>query len=234
MYSDNFEYLKSTYYEFSKFPKTWQMKPYILILVSFLFEFHAHSQNVDTIPTYEVGCVSLNPNSIDTSYYYWDSDTLVIRIVNRGSCCPNLLGLMHQTSDSIEVWALDTTSIMWTCDCSLGYSFRIPIESDSIYVSYNGSYVLVIKLFSDIQEHHKWDEKDVLVFPNPIEDILNVTMPNWMQAKVSIHDIQGLTVYESNELTNPISLNNLHFSAGVYVLRIHSNENEIRKLVVKK
>jgi hypothetical protein len=94
--------------------------------------------------------------------------------------------------------------------------------------------VLVTKLLNAIQEHHKWDEKDVLVFPNPIEDILNVTMPNWMQAKVSIQDIQGITVYESNELINAISLYDLHFSSGIYILRIHSNENEIRKLVVKK
>lgn len=210
------------------------MKPYKLLLVCLLFALHARSQNVDTIPTYEVGCVSPNPHAIDTSYFYWDADTLVIRTVGYGSCCPNLLGLMHQTSDSIEVWAIDTTSIMCLCDCSLGYSFRIPVESDSIYVFWNGDYVLVTKLLNAIQEHHKWDEKDVQVFPNPIEDILNVTMPNWMQAKVSIHDIQGLIVYESNELTNAMSLNDLRFSSGIYVLRIHSNENEIRKLVVKK
>jgi hypothetical protein len=210
------------------------VKRLIVLQICFLFALHVYCQDVDTIPTYQVGCDSPNPHAIDTSYFYWDADTLVIRTVGYGSCCPNLLGLMHQTSDTIEVWAIDTTYIMCLCDCSLGYSFRIPIESDSIYVSSNGSYVLVTKLLNAIQEHHKWDEKDVLVFPNPIEDIFNVTMPNWMQAKVSIQDIQGFTVYESNELINAISLNDLHFSSGIYVLRIHSNENEIRKLVVKK
>lgn len=75
-------------------------------------------------------------------------------------------------------------------------------------------------------------ENQIIIYPNPIKDILNIKTENSILSTVSIIDFQGREVLTKS--TNLNSINMSKFSSGVYFLKIKSDNNvSIFKKIIK-
>jgi hypothetical protein len=75
-------------------------------------------------------------------------------------------------------------------------------------------------------------ENKVAIFPNPTADVLNISYGfNNPNTQVSLIDVTGQTVYQSNQLVQSIDLSN--FAKGIYFLKITAGSESCVKKVSK-
>ncbi|WP_029489373.1 T9SS type A sorting domain-containing protein [Ochrovirga pacifica] len=76
------------------------------------------------------------------------------------------------------------------------------------------------------------DDTNALVYPNPVEDRLNVAVKNQTISKIEIYAITGAKVVEAK---NTSSLNVSNLNSGIYVVKIYSDTNVVStKRFIKK
>ena len=81
--------------------------------------------------------------------------------------------------------------------------------------------------------------KDLKVYPNPVNDVLNISgdIAEIENAKVAVFDMLGKKVYENASLFNfsgDASIDVSYFNSGVYIVEIsNGNKVETKKIVVK-
>lgn len=123
------------------------MKTYLLLILSFV-SMNIHASTIDTIQVYNFQCESPDPYEIDTTYFWYDLDTLFIHNVKMGNCSPNdLKASVISSNDSVSIHVFNPSNVMTTCDCSLGYtvklvtgvfdSLTITIQGESFKVKYD-------------------------------------------------------------------------------------------------
>lgn len=191
---------------------------------------------MDTIPAYDVGCVSMNPWLLDSAYYFWSGDTLVIRrVVPYGSCCPSIVGLLYHSNDSILVMATDTTSGPWClCDCSLGYSFKIPVMGDTAFLYWNGEYVPVPKPIVSTEEGEPVPSRKLNLFPNPTDGPVHIESPTTGVLMLRIRDTRGVLRHESDGSTPSLDLNRVGIEHGTYIVEVFTGSGVMRTMLIKR
>ncbi len=113
---------------------------------------------------------------------------------------------------------------------------RIMIEGvDNVFFDINDKdfSIFINSVNIDIREL----EKQVLVYPNPGKDILNLSLPDVsdMDAYVEVIDLTGKEILPSEKLTGSnVSLNLEGAAAGIYFLKLHFPEGDIVKKIIKK
>lgn len=212
------------------------MKLLILLLLSITIDVAGMAQTYDTIPAHDVGCVSMNPWLLDSAYYYWSSDTLVIRrVVPYGSCCPNLVGLLLHSNDSILVMATDTTSgPLCLCDCSLGYSFKIVVDGDTAFLFWDGEYIPVPKVIASIPQSTQVSAKKLCVYPTPTDAMLFIDFPESQRHVLRIYDISGKQRYESTDRIRVLNVDQIGLDQGIYVVEVSTAEGLWRSMMIKR
>ncbi len=91
---------------------------------------------------------------------------------------------------------------------------------------------VVLDTTTSIKENGKLDFS---VYPNPVDDELNIHLnTHTFIHKVALYDIQGKLVMEQNNFgsTHDISIALPYLFEGIYVLRITSNQDEMRKKII--
>ncbi|MGB1031996.1 MAG: T9SS type A sorting domain-containing protein [Flavobacteriales bacterium] len=73
-------------------------------------------------------------------------------------------------------------------------------------------------------------ELDVLVYPNPVKDVLNIELSNNGLYSLELFDSQGRLVYSQRALLSRCEIKMDQFSRGTYVLRV---SNELGEQVVR-
>ena len=74
---------------------------------------------------------------------------------------------------------------------------------------------------------------DVSVFPNPTNDIINISSPFQMQ-RIDVHSFSGAVVFSRAIRNQQCNLDIGHLLSGSYILRITGDENQvIQKLIIK-
>lgn len=76
-------------------------------------------------------------------------------------------------------------------------------------------------------EDTKVDAQNVVVYPNPAEDVLNVNVD---AEKVEVLNLAGAVVASAN--TNSVQVSNL--AAGMYIVKVYTNNNVVVKQFIKK
>ena len=76
-------------------------------------------------------------------------------------------------------------------------------------------------------EDTKVDAQNVVVYPNPAEDVLNVNVD---AEKVEVLNLAGAVVASAN--TNSVQVANL--AAGMYIVKVYTNNNVVVKQFIKK
>lgn len=74
------------------------------------------------------------------------------------------------------------------------------------------------------------------VFPNPTQDILNITLENNFATMVEIFDISGKVILNEkyNGDVNDITLDISHFASAVYLLKVTSNEATFSTRIIRQ
>jgi hypothetical protein len=73
--------------------------------------------------------------------------------------------------------------------------------------------------------------EDVQTFPNPIDNILNVTMPNDDTAEITVFNANGQQLYES-KFKNRLQLDTFDWQKGIYIVQLQqANKVKILKIV---
>jgi hypothetical protein len=111
------------------------MKLFTLVILGFISLNSIAQQTTDTIAVYDHHCESLNPFEIDTTYFWYISDTLYIRNIHKSFCSPTELKATVKTeNDTIKIIVF-RTGIDCLADCSFGYTIKLPlIQFDTLNI----------------------------------------------------------------------------------------------------
>jgi hypothetical protein len=75
--------------------------------------------------------------------------------------------------------------------------------------------------------------RDVVIYPNPVEDILNIeTMSSLTNKVVTVFDINGKKVHSQKLTTNTLKVS--YLKRGIYFLRIESEGKSMKRKFIKK
>ena len=91
---------------------------------------------------------------------------------------------------------------------------------------------LTINSSSEINTFAK--QYEIQVFPNPTNDVLNVSLDKYKIKEVSLLDIQGRVILTQSNLLDKNRIDLSNFVAGIYFLNITTFEGTINLRIVKK
>ena len=91
---------------------------------------------------------------------------------------------------------------------------------------------LTINSSSEINTYAK--QYEIQVFPNPTNDVLNVSLDKYKIKEVSLLDIQGRVILTQSNLLDKNRIDLSNFVAGIYFLNIMTFEGTINLRIVKK
>ena len=79
-------------------------------------------------------------------------------------------------------------------------------------------------------------KSDDLVWPNPVNDILNVSLDNFKNfVSVKIINTNGILVYNDiHNYSSYLSINVQNLPRGVYILKINDSSNSLQKRIILK
>lgn len=75
----------------------------------------------------------------------------------------------------------------------------------------------------------KYYEKQISIYPNPVNDVLNVNAASFKQ--VSIYNMMGQQVYRQNVTNNHFQINVSNLQSGVYFLRLDGEKSVVKKFI---
>ena len=76
------------------------------------------------------------------------------------------------------------------------------------------------------------DDKDFSVFPNPVKDVLNVTLKDNSKATISLYNASGVKVLEQTSNQKRVMLNVSKLRPGLYTLKTTTLNGIIEKRVI--
>ena len=79
----------------------------------------------------------------------------------------------------------------------------------------------LIPNMTEIQNEIHTDE--ITLYPNPAQEEINIKLNNQIQSHVRIINTMGKLMYEG-EIQGNSKINTSHFSSGIYIVEINSNE----------
>ena len=103
------------------------------------------------------------------------------------------------------------------------------------FISYNGdnssAFLIALHTEQSLSSNSFNLDKTVVVYPNPVKDILNLQLNNFstMQS-VKIYDLQGKIILEDKN--NIINVSNL--AKGLYIVKVETEEREFSKKFIKE
>jgi len=80
------------------------------------------------------------------------------------------------------------------------------------------------------------DENTISIAPNPVSDILNISVPSFAsdEVQITIQDIAGKVIYSANKnYSNQFQINTSEFADGVYLIQIKTGEKLLWNKFVK-
>ncbi len=72
----------------------------------------------------------------------------------------------------------------------------------------------------------------ITLYPNPVNEVLNITLSKKEKVKVTIHDITGKEIYCSDYNLQYISINFKHYAKGVYLVTVKNKNGAVTKKII--
>ena len=146
------------------------------------------------------------------------------------------LGSSYSMNDCTTFLNIDTGSTQYTCVTAYDYNtawaggFNLGASDGGIY-KWNSSILL------SMPEPAKQIAEEVVIYPNPTNDFVNVEFPSVLKSKVivNIYNILGEKIL-SQEITSGTNVAKLNLSgnkAGIYLLTLNSGTKFITKRISK-
>ena len=74
--------------------------------------------------------------------------------------------------------------------------------------------------------------KDLKIYPNPVEDVLHISVQNNTIEQLTVIDGNGRVILEKIDNVELINLS--HLPSGLYLLQIKTEKGSISKKIIKK
>ncbi len=190
-----------------------------------------YAQQVDTLNVYNLDCDSENPYELDTTYFWYASDTLFIRKVeNKFAGSQALKASVTTTDDSIKIQVYDVSEVWLAVDCSFGYTIKIETGAfDSLVVQIFDE-AFTVK-YADIQTGVDKVYTDAnLFYPNPVRNQLHLSIDQ--VDEVRIIDLSGKTVLNQFGNTKSVDISGLH--KGIYLISIRAEDKVYTRKMIKQ
>ncbi len=112
--------------------------------------------------------------------------------------------------------------------------FRIVFHSDSS-VTQLGVVVDDFVIEGTTLSNTEFNENSINIYPNPANDFCNISSTFATINKIEVFDVLGKSIYSEDDLdVNTASLNISNFQSGVYLIKIHSDNQNVVKRLIKK
>jgi hypothetical protein len=80
------------------------------------------------------------------------------------------------------------------------------------------------------------ENKELIIFPNPVATELSIVIPEWKgnPATIKIFNLQGKEVLNKTVMDNPICLPMKSYASGTYFVELKSNGKIYHQTIIKK
>jgi hypothetical protein len=103
----------------------------------------------------------------------------------------------------------------------VGAEYKFQIDKSKPGTFGSDRFVLSKKAFNDQPQINRFDAQDGLIFPNPAENILNVSLTNsYTSVKVFIYHLSGILVKKEVKYASSFELNVSELPANMYVIKL--------------
>jgi hypothetical protein len=77
------------------------------------------------------------------------------------------------------------------------------------------------------------DSNFITVYPNPVKNILNITLSEYTEANTSLYDVTGRLVLQQKLQALNTSLNIETLNSGMYLLKVFTDQGFATKRITK-
>ncbi|RLD79176.1 MAG: hypothetical protein DRJ15_09985, partial [Bacteroidetes bacterium] len=78
------------------------------------------------------------------------------------------------------------------------------------------------------------EEDEMNIYPNPVQDRLNIAIPGAEEIQVYIYSITGQLMYEGREVYVQESINVSHLEKGLYIVKVISDGKIYTSKLIKQ
>ncbi|GGG60383.1 Ig-like domain-containing protein [Bizionia arctica] len=75
--------------------------------------------------------------------------------------------------------------------------------------------------------------KNINIYPNPTKAYVTITLPKTQESKITVYDLNGRLLLNQSNTNGNFKIDLSAYQAGVYLLKIEVNQNEIIKRIIK-
>lgn len=148
-----------------------------------------------------------------------------------------------QSSSSMDYLLIDLPSITNSLYETAEVTFPIPMDGFYYFGFHCYSDIQMFNLYLDdinidietINKFSNNDESNIIVYPNPTYDIINLrnNTSNIVNFIIQIYDTRGKKVLEKEMSNSNMQIDISHFEKGIYIIKINKNANSIIKKIIK-
>lgn len=173
-------------------------------------------------------CESADPYEIDTTYFWYQNDTLLVRNI-KNEFCGDVLATYYTQINTVNITVKQKLPAC-LASCSYGYSVKIPMAPfDTLDVAINGESFKVI--FNNLNTNTKdLIGENIQVYPNPVADNLTISMRD--MEEIIILDVSGKVLLMENGAQKSIRLGSLN--KGVYILKVRTKHQIFTRKIYKE
>jgi len=139
-------------------------------------------------------------------------------------------------TDYPEAVGFNGVTIIATTTSSLSYSSDGTYTIEWIYEDCSGkttSQQQTVIIGSNSTDIKEVSEINVSIYPNPVNEILNISCNEQNVDRITIFDITGQTVVEKTNISNIERIDMSGFNAGIYFINIYNDKNIYSRKIVK-
>ncbi|ALO13955.1 hypothetical protein L21SP5_00275 [Salinivirga cyanobacteriivorans] len=167
----------------------------------------------------EIICVGNQEFNADETHFYTVQNTELDPLEASDNCGVETIVNDFNDSSSLsgEQIPEGTTTIAWTITDNAGNTNTCSIE---VIVN---AYVALTGL----------QQKGIVIYPNPVNDMLNIDFSNRKVQKLTISDISGKPIFEKTQLQGIEGIDLSNFPGGIYLVSIVAGNEIITSKLVK-
>ncbi|GGG60379.1 hypothetical protein GCM10010976_33960 [Bizionia arctica] len=75
--------------------------------------------------------------------------------------------------------------------------------------------------------------KNINIYPNPTNAYVTITLPNTQESKITVYDLNGRLLLNQSNTNGDFKIDLSAYQAGVYLLKIEVNQNQVIKRIIK-
>jgi len=119
-----------------------------------------------------------------------------------------------------------------TPDSTYTMLFPEPDSQGKFNIAYS-IYVKDSSIHLGVDEEYILSKDDLLVYPNPSNNVINIRSENAIISSIEVYDISGKLIKSQNYKSKEALIDISNFSNGVYFLSIERGENRVSRKVIK-